>query len=60
MLAETATSVSGVDISADAIEYAKTNYSASNIQYYQDNATPTYFFMMILLMSLFPSRLLNI
>lgn len=44
MLAETATSVSGVDISADAIEYAKTNYSASNIQYYQDNATHLLFY----------------
>jgi len=44
MLAETAKSVAGVDISIDAIEYAKANYSAGNIQYYPDNATHLRFY----------------
>ena len=44
MLSKTAKSVTGVDISIDAIEYAKTNYPASNIQYYSDDATHLLFY----------------
>ena len=39
LLASTASKVIGVDLDAEAIEYAKQNYAAENIQYLLGNAT---------------------